>query len=187
MARIAYPRREDLSKGFRDLLESMPRHAPVEMLAHSENLNRAFLRTAQVQFTDLELSPRHRELLILTVAALVECEYEYSQHVSISEAAGIDPSLRESIWSGALDEADLADEADRALVGLVRDIIGSPQVSDERFLQARAHLSDRQIVETLQLVGFYWGLGRLCTVLHLEIDTVDGVASMDSVANLSAS
>jgi alkylhydroperoxidase family enzyme len=186
MALIPYPRRADLSKGFRDLLESMPRHAPVEMLAHSENLNRAFLRTAQVQFTDLELSPRHRELLILTVAALVECEYEYSQHVAISQAAGIDSSLRESIWSGALDEADIADEADRALVGLVRDIVGSPHLSVERFSQARTHLSDRQIVETLQLVGFYWGLGRLCTVLDLEIDTVDGLASLNSVANLSA-
>jgi len=163
----------------------MPRHAPVEMLAHSPKLASAFLRTAQVQFTDLELSLRHRELLILTVASAVNCDYEYQQHVSISEDAGVVPALRESIWRKQPDETLLNDEADRALIAFVRDVVDSPTVSLRRLSEVRAHLSARQVVEVMQLVGFYWGLGRLCTVLDLEIDAEDGVASVRAVASLN--
>ena len=167
------------------LLTSMPRHSPVEMLAHSPNLASAFLRTAQVQFTDLELSLRHRELLILTVASAVDCDYEYQQHVSISGDAGIAPALRESIWRKQPDETLLNDEADRVLIAFVRDVVDSPTVSRGRMDEVRAHLSARQVVEVMQLVGFYWGLGRLCTVLDLEIDAEDGVASVRAVASLN--
>jgi alkylhydroperoxidase family enzyme len=47
------------------------------------------------------------------------------------------------------------------------------------------HFSDREIVEVLQLIGFYWGLGRLCTVLDLEIETATDLSSVNAVANLS--
>ena len=46
--------------------------------------------------------------------------------------------------------------------------------------------SDRQIVEILQLVGFYWGLGRFCTVLDLEIETSNDLTAVNAVANLGA-
>ena len=39
--------------------------------------------------------------------------------------------------------------------------------------------------EILQLVGFYWGLGRLCTALDIEIETPDGLTSVNAVANLN--
>jgi alkylhydroperoxidase family enzyme len=184
MANLPYPDRRDMPDDLLGLLESMPRHAPVEMLAHSPKLASAFLRTAQVQFTDLELSLRHRELLILTVASAVECDYEYQQHVSISEDAGVVPALRESIWRKEVDET-LLDEADRALVALVEAVVDSPTVSARRLSEVREHLSVRQVVEVIQLVGFYWGLGRLCTVLDLEIDAEDGVASVRAVASLN--
>ncbi len=40
------------------------------------------------------------------------------------------------------------------------------------------------IVEVLQLVGFYWALGRICTVLDLELDHPSGLDSVLAVANL---
>jgi alkylhydroperoxidase family enzyme len=41
-------------------------------------------------------------------------------------------------------------------------------MSDEVFASARKFLSDREIVELLQVCGYYWTLSRLCTVLQVE-------------------
>lgn len=169
---------------FVEFLGSMPRHAPVEMLAHSPKMAGSFLRTAQLQFAGMELSLRYRELLILTVAALVECGHEDLQHVSTSEAAEVDPALRESVWSG-VSRRCLAARRGRPRAGRLRyrcgPLLPGP---DDRLAELRAGSSDRQIVETTQPVGLYWSLGRLCTVLGLEVDTVDGVASVNAVAKL---
>jgi alkylhydroperoxidase family enzyme len=166
------------------MLGEMPRHAPIEMLAHSPAVAERFLRLAQAQFTSLELTVRDRELLILVVAAGVECEYEYRQHVPVSESAGVDPAVRDAIWTGSLVPSAL-DERDRVLVAFIRAVLRSPQVDERLVASARDHFSDREIVEILQLVGFYWGLGRLCTVLDLEIEAAADLTSVNAVASLS--
>lgn len=184
MAHIAYPMPERIPTELARMLDEMPRHAPIDMLAHSPQLAVQFLRLAQAQFTSLELSVRHRELLILTVAAHERCEYEYVQHVPVSEAAGVDPALREAIWKRGVNAASLAGE-DRALLAFVGAVLDTPDVGDRAVAEAHEHFSDREIVEILQLVGFYWGLARLCTVLDLEIETPDGLTSFEAVANLT--
>ena len=49
----------------------------------------------------------------------------------------------------------------------------------------QSHFSAREIVEILHLTGFYWGFGRLCTVLDIEIETPEGLTPVNAVANLS--
>jgi alkylhydroperoxidase family enzyme len=165
-----------------ELLATMPRHAPVEMLAHAPVLTAPFLRLAQAQFTGLRLSVRHREIVILTVAGLVGCDYEYAQHVPISSAAGIGPGEREWLRSGGLD--NLPDAGERVLAGFVAAVVRSPTVDDQVVAEVRSRFCEREIVEILQLVGFYWGLGRLCTVLELETETPDGLTSVTALSNL---
>lgn len=63
-------------------------------------------------------------------------------------------------------------------------VVEAPRVADEVFERARRQLSARQIVEVLQLVGFYWALGRICTVLDLELGHPSGLDSIQAVANL---
>jgi AhpD family alkylhydroperoxidase len=185
MARITYPSREHLPVALAELINQMPRHAPVDMLAHSPQVAAQALRLAQAQFTCLELSTHNRELVILTVAAHERCEYEYAQHVPAADAAGVDPALREAIWRNDVDAESLSAE-DRALLAFVSVVLDRPDASETDVAAARRHFSDREIVEILQLAGFYWGLGRLCTVLDLEIDTPDGMTSLEALSNLSS-
>jgi alkylhydroperoxidase family enzyme len=184
MALLPYPDRDTLPTELAQMLGEMPRHAPIEMLAHSPQVAQQFLRLAQAQFTTLELSLYNRELLILTVAAFVGCEYEYRQHIPISAAAGVDPSVRQSIWSSSVHESELAD-GDRALLAFVGAVLRSPRIGDSQLVDVREHFSDREIVEMVQLIGFYWGLGRLCTMLDLEIESATDLTSVNAVANLS--
>lgn len=186
MAKIPFPNRGDAPADLCVMLEQMPTMAPVDMLAHSPALARQFLLLAQAQFTTLELTARHREILILTVAAHTQCEYEYQQHIPISQDAGVSTLLREAIWTGKLD-TDEIDSQDRLLIEFVLDVLLSPSVPEPTMATMQSHFSAREIVEILHLTGFYWGFARLCTVLAIEIETPDGLTSVNAVANLSNS
>jgi len=47
----------------------------------------------------------------------------------------------------------------------------------------RSHFSAREIVEILQLIGFYWGFGRLRTVLDIEIEKPDGLTLLNVISD----
>jgi alkylhydroperoxidase family enzyme len=51
-------------------------------------------------------------------------------------------------------------------------VVRSPTVSDELFETVRAFLADREIVEVLQVIGYYWTLGRIATVLDVRLTDV---------------
>lgn len=182
MARLPYPSRDAMPVETANLLTGLPRNNITEMLAHACTLTEPFLRLAQAQFTALELSDRQRELLILAVSGLIDCDYEYVQHVPISAAAGIDAELRDRVRGGDFDAPD--DPGERALLAFVGAVVRTPRVTDEVFAATRRHLTDRQVVEVLQLVGFYWGIGRMSTVLELELDVPEGLQSITAVATM---
>jgi alkylhydroperoxidase family enzyme len=131
MARLPYPSRESLPAELAELLESLPRNNITEMFAHATSLTAPFLRLAQAQFTALELSVRQRELVILAVAGLVACEYEYAQHIPVSAAAGIPPALRERIRNGDFTAPD--DPSDQALLAFVSAVVAAPRIADDLF------------------------------------------------------
>jgi alkylhydroperoxidase family enzyme len=182
MARLPYQSRDTMPVETADLLNGLPRNNITEMLAHAHTLTGPFLWMAQAQFTALELSDRERELVILAVSGLVDCDYEYVQHVPISAAAGVDADLRDRVHDGDFDAPD--DPGERALLAFVAAVVRAPHVTADVFAAARRHLTDRQIVEVLQLVGFYWGVGRMSTVLELELDVPEGLESITAVATM---
>ena len=69
-------------------------------------------------------------------------------------------------------------------MAFVSAVVAAPRIADDVFERTRQLLSARQIVEALQLVGFYWALGRMCTVLELELDHPAGLDSVQAVASL---
>lgn len=182
MARLPYPARDAMPAATADLLNGLPRNNITEMLAHAQPLTEPFLRMAQVQFTALELSDRQRELVILAVSGLVECDYEYVQHRPMFAAVGIDADLRDRVRGGDVEAPD--DPGERALLAFVVAVVRAPRITDDVFAATRRHLTFRQIVEVLQLVGFYWGVGRMSTVLELELDIPEGVESITAVATM---
>jgi alkylhydroperoxidase family enzyme len=182
MARLPYPARDAMPIDIADLLNGLPRSNITEMLAQAQSLIEPFLRTAQATLTSLELSDRQRELVILAVSGLVECDYEFAQHVPMIEAVGIDADLRDRIRGGDFDAFD--DPGERALLAFVAAVFRAPRISDELFAATRRHLSARQIVEVLQLSGIYWGVGRICTVLELEIDIPEDLDRFSAVAKM---
>jgi hypothetical protein len=66
----------------------------------------------------------------------------------------------------------------------VAAVIASPSVPEEVFEPVRSLYNDREIVEIMQVVGFYWSLGRFLTVLDIEIAIPAGTANFDAVVKL---
>jgi alkylhydroperoxidase family enzyme len=183
MARIPYPDRAELPVDITAWLRAIPQPGPVGMLAHSAPVVRAWMGLIQALFGSLALAPRTREIVTLATAVLVESEYELVQHVPLSEAAGIDEATRAVLLRREFGSA-LLSEHDRATARFVAAVIASPSVPEEVFEPVRSLYNDREIVEIMQVVGFYWSLGRFLTVLDIEIAIPEGTANFDAVLKL---
>jgi alkylhydroperoxidase family enzyme len=179
MARLPYPDRKTFPQELQDFLTQVPEHLNFDMMSYSVATIESFIRQGQAQYTGLELAPYDRELVILTTAAATSAEYEFVQHVPISEAMGVAPAVREAIHRQELDSPQLSSH-DKAIVAFAAAVVRGPFVSDEVFAAAHAELSAREIVEALQVIGFYWSFGRVATVLEVEIEAAHGTAVVEA-------
>jgi alkylhydroperoxidase family enzyme len=173
MPRLTDPDPASIPEDVREFLASLPPDPMVKMLSHSAGTVKPFIQLAKTQFTALELPARSRELVILTVAEYTGSTFEAAQHEPISLAAGVGERTRQLIRDRQLDSPELS-PADRALIRLTAEVVQRPRVSDEIFQQARKFLTDRELVEVLQVTGYYWTFGRISTVLDVEVTKVYG-------------
>jgi hypothetical protein len=95
-------------------------------------------------------------------------EFVLAQHLPLSQNAGVDDELRRIVHDR--DHTNPALSAyDRAVIQFAAEVAEQPQASDAVFAAAREFLSDREVVELLQLCGCYWTLSRMCTVLQIDL------------------
>ena len=179
MARLPYPDRTTFPHELQDFLAKVPEHLNFDMMSYSQSTIEAFILQGQAQYTGLELPPRIRELVILTTAATAEAEYEFVQHAPISEVMGVDPQIREAIHRLDLHSPPLSAH-DQAVTKFVAAVVHSPVVDDDTFAAVREILSNREIVEVLQVIGYYWSFGRVATVLQVEVERPHGTAVVEA-------
>jgi alkylhydroperoxidase family enzyme len=173
MPRLADPDPARLPGDVRDFLAFLPPEPMVKMLSHSAGTVRPFVELARAQFTSLELPARSRELVILAVAACTGSTFVAAQHQPMAQAAGVSERVRQLIRDRQLDSPELS-PSDRALLRFTAEVVRGPLVPDEAFERARQFLSDRELVEVLQVTGYYWTFGRISTVLEVEVTEVYG-------------
>ncbi|MCG5463312.1 carboxymuconolactone decarboxylase family protein [Micromonospora sp. MED01] len=173
MPRLTDPDPNTIPADVRAVLSAVPPDPMVKMLTHSTGTVNLFIQLARAQFTSLELPARSRELVILTVAAHTGCEFVAAQHGPMSATAGVDERTRGIISSRDIDNPHLC-AYDRTLIRFAAEVVRSPRVPDDLFDQVRHILSEREIVEVLQVIGYYWSFGRVATVLNVELSTVYG-------------
>jgi len=173
MPRLADPDPASIPEEVREFLASMPPDPMVKMLSHSAGTVKPFVQLARAQFTALDLPARSRELVILTVAEYTASTFVAAQHDPLALAAGVGERVRQLIRDRQLDSPELS-PADRALICLTAEVVQRPRVPDEVLQQARKFLTDRQLVEVLQVTGYYWTFGRISTVLDVEVTRVYG-------------
>jgi 4-carboxymuconolactone decarboxylase len=99
------------------------------------------------------LTPRARELAILTVAAAYRSEFEWHAHAPIAAELGVAPSVLETIRRG--EEPRLDDELEEAVLEVTRTMLERRDLDDAAWERVSAVITAPEVVELTTLVGYY--------------------------------
>ena len=185
MARIPYPDTNALTAELQGLLKKANLNV-FTMWAHSPETIGLIMQLGAVQFAKLELPRSIRELVTLLGGRVNGADYEWAQHVALSEAAGVSEAQRAALKRGEI-TATFFNPQEMAALQFAAAVEAGPIVPDAIFNAAKDHFNDRQLVELVGIIGYYWMLGRIATVFQVDIDVAKGTAVFDAGVKLAAS
>lgn len=114
------------------------------------------------------LSRREQELVILRVAHLRESDYEWSHHTRLGKRAGVTSAELERLRRASPDQAWAPREL--ALLAATDALVTTRDLDDAGWADLREHLSERETVDFLMLVGQYDMLATTLAVLRVAPD-----------------
>lgn len=117
--------------------------------------------------------PRHdSELVILRIAHLRDCGYEWDHHVRLGRKVGVTQEILEQVRQGPT--ATGWNDHHRNLMTAVDQLIGNRTVDDESWRQLAARYDERRMIEFVLLVAQYDGLATTISVLGIARDELSG-------------
>lgn len=130
-------------------------------------------------YAGLELKPHIRELIILLAAHVNQCDYEWVQHVTPAKTFGVTDGQIDAIKKLTFTEANF-NLHEVVAMQFSLAVLNGPKVTDDMFKLAQASFSNRELVEIVELIGYYWMAGRIATVFTLELDVPKSTEVNDS-------
>jgi AhpD family alkylhydroperoxidase len=137
-------------------------------MARHRALFRGWLRFAGRLMPAGRLPRRDTELVILRVAHLRDCRYEFDHHVHLARRAGVTAHDVDRIVQGPTATGWNPREA--AVLSAVEQLHTDRDLDDETWSRLRQHLDERQAMELVLLVGHYEMLATFIHTLRLEPD-----------------
>lgn len=122
-------------------------------LAHYPELTREFLSFNGHILYGTSLSDRQRELLVLRVAALRKCDYEWAQHVILGRDAGLGEEDIRRVTAGP--DAPGWAPIERALLSAADELVADAKVSSETWEILAREFSAKQLMDLVFTVGTY--------------------------------
>ena len=150
--------RDDRPKGL-NVLGMMAHHPALATAYHTFNGHLLFATT---------LTPRWRELLVLRVAAVRECAYEWAQHAVIASDVGISEDEVDRIREGA--GAAGWDPLDAALVRSVDELLTDARIGEQTWSALSSELDTQQLMDVVFTVGAYDALAMAIRSFDVELD-----------------
>lgn len=137
-------------------------------LGRHRRLFRGWLRFAGRLMPGGRIARRETELVILRVAHLRRCAYEFDHHVHLGRRAGVTAADVDRLVAGP----DVAgwSAREQALLRAVDALVLERDLDDATWADLRAHLDDRQAIELVLLVGHYEMLATAITALRIQPD-----------------
>lgn len=175
MPRIPLVAPEDLTPQMAELYRTTPggKLNIFRLHAHAPTVFPGYSEMAMAIFTALDVPPLERELVVLIVAKVEECAYEWAQHAQIAASMGIPGEKIAAIEAGNF-TASVFSEREKALFEFARQTIKNVRVDDRAYNAVASFYTHRQIVELLFTIGSYMMLARVMEVAEIELDAVRG-------------
>jgi alkylhydroperoxidase family enzyme len=136
-------------------------------LANTPSILDAFLTYANA-IRASELSPKLRELAILTVGHAVNSEYEISHHQSHGLKAGISEAQLAAI--PVFETSDLFNHEEHAVMAFAKDSTLNVEVDQAIWDRAASFLSEKQMVELTLNVAWYNSGVRIMGALKIDVE-----------------
>lgn len=137
-------------------------------LGRHPRLFRGWLRFAGRLMPRGTLPRRETELVILRVAHLRGCEYEFSHHVKLGARAGVTRADVDRVVEGPA--AAGWPPRERALLEAVDELHERGDLTDARWDALREHVDERGLIEFVFLVGHYEMLATVLLTLRVQPD-----------------
>ncbi len=122
-------------------------------LARYPALAKAFLTFNGHLLYGSTLSERRRELLVLRVAAVRKCDYEWAQHAILAEIAGMPKDQIEKVRE-AVPDAEW-DAIDKALLSAADELLTDGAVSAETWQILAGEFDENQLMDIVFTIGTY--------------------------------
>jgi AhpD family alkylhydroperoxidase len=134
-------------------------------LVRHPKLTRAFLRFNNHLLFSSTLPARLRELAVLRVAHLSDCEYEWHHHVRMGREVGLTDEDIDGIQRG-----EAPDELDLAVLRAVDELEDKSVISDATWAALSEHLDERQRMDLVFTIGCYGALAMAINTFGIEPD-----------------
>ena len=183
MARIPTVTRESVPEDQRTTFDafvqqrgSVPTLGPGSIMLHVPEVAKRGLELARYLREDSSLSPRIRELAMLTTAREMDCQFIWNAHAALARQAGV----RDAIVDHLRDKKEITgltpDEA--AVVNYGRDFFRTHRVNQATFEAALAQFGVRGIIELTNLMGYYALLAFNVNAFGVELPVEIGEAPL---------
>jgi len=179
MARIPYPKIEELPEKIRSRTEKLPPLNILRLFMHAQTNVIPLLSLGTSILTEQELDAKLRELAILRVAHLTGANYEWTQHVPIAKQTGVTDAQVAAIRQGA--EATAFTDLGKQVLRFTDEITQQVRVSDATFQALAAHLPPWQLVELALATSFYGLAARMMEAFQVELEPTAGTYSVDQL------
>lgn len=137
-------------------------------IAHSPILLRRILYLSDGLRNRTRLDPRLRELAIMTVGRLTNCDYEYIHHQALAKRVGVRPEQVERLAAWETDPA--FSEQEQAVIRYATEMTQNVRVADTTFAALGKSLDAEQIVELTLNTGFYNMVVRFLLPMQIDLE-----------------
>lgn len=169
MPRIPYVDESKLSDEVRAHLGDIPANVTRMMAVASEPVFKGVSEIGGAFISGSDLPAKLREIAILRVGYISNAPYETFQHEALGRYVGLTDAQIEAVKAGDTKSATL-DEAERAVLAFVDDVVINVRASDATLAGVRKHLPDAQVVDLILVTGAYMMISRFLETTGVEID-----------------
>lgn len=137
-------------------------------LARHRRMFRPWLRFAATLMPGGSLPPPDTELVILRVAHLCACDYEWQHHRGLAQDAGLTEAEVSAVRDG--ESAGGWTSRQRVLLRATDELHTSRTLSDHTWHGLGAELGERELIELPMLVGHYEMVAMTINTLNIQPD-----------------
>ena len=134
--------------------------------SHSPEGLRRFAALGEYVRFETNLSPRIRELTVITIARA--CNYAWTHHIPFAQLAGVTEPEIAAVKNGLV--PDSLDSAERLALGYVHAFLTGKTISDKDFAELLEAIGPRAMTDLTLLAGYFLTLGWVLNTFEVDVE-----------------